>query len=94
MEVKSYSVEKWNDPTGIIEGDRYEFLLEVEVEEDDELYSEEGLSLKVILAIYGEDVRIVNYQFYEATSNKPLDFALEEDEEEEILSFCKDHIKE
>jgi len=42
MEITNHVVDKMNDPTGIIEGDRYEFLLDVEVEEDDELFTEGG----------------------------------------------------
>ena len=37
MEIISHLVNKINDPTGIIVGDRYEFLLDIKVEEDDDL---------------------------------------------------------
>ena len=37
MEITAYSVEEIKDPTNIIEGKRYEFLLDVEVDEEDHL---------------------------------------------------------
>ena len=43
MQITDYVFHKINDPTGIMVGDRYEFLLNVEVDEDDELYTEGSL---------------------------------------------------
>ncbi|MCZ8537709.1 MULTISPECIES: DUF6509 family protein [Paenisporosarcina] len=89
MEITNHMVEKMNDPTGIIVGDRFEFLLAVEVDEDDELYTEGGLELRVILAVEEDTHRIVQYHFTDKASNEVLDFALEDDEEAEILAYCK-----
>ncbi|KMJ59460.1 pullulanase [Bacillus sp. LL01] len=93
MNIKGYEVEKLNDPTGIIEGDRYEFLLNLEVDEEDELYSEEGVYLKVIFAVNESGSRIAQYQFYEVNSNKLLDFGMEEEEEQVVLAYCGEHYK-
>lgn len=94
MKITEYSVEKLWDPTGILPGDRYEFMIDVEVDEDDELYSDNGIYIKLILAVEGENVRIAQYQLYERVTEKYLDFALEEDELEEILLFCKERFTE
>ena len=45
MEITAFSVEEIKDPTNIIEGKRYEFLLDVEVDEEDELYSAAGIEI-------------------------------------------------
>lgn len=89
MEITNYSISQIKDPTGIIAGERYEFLLDVEVDEDDELYTEGGLELRVILAVEGEDARIVFYNFIDKLSRNVLEFALEEDEEAEVLAYCQ-----
>ncbi|MCA1030235.1 DUF6509 family protein [Bacillus timonensis] len=92
MNITRHAFEQIKDPTGILVGDRYEFFLYIEVDEDDELFTENGLYLKAILAVDEQGSRIVQYQFFEETSNKPLDFALEDDEEELILSYCKQQL--
>lgn len=89
MEITNYSISQIKDPTGIIEGERYEFLLDVEVDEDDELYTEGGLELRVILAVEGEEARIAFYNFIDKLSRNALEFALEEDEEAEVLAYCQ-----
>ncbi|TQR20132.1 DUF6509 family protein [Psychrobacillus vulpis] len=95
MKITSYEVDKINDPTGIMLGDRYELFLGIEVPEDDELY-EEGVSLdlRVILAVDEAGERIVQYHFMNRNSAAVLDFGLEEEEEAEVLAFCKEHYKE
>ena len=95
MNITSYEVEKINDPTGIIAGDRYEFLLGIEVPEDDELFDEgNSLDLRVILAVMETESRIVQYHFLNRSNGKLLDFALEEDEESTVLAFCMEHYNE
>lgn len=95
MKITSYEVDKLNDPTGIITGDRYEFLLGIEVPEDDELYEDEySLDLRVILAVSETEERVLQYHIINRTSGKVLDFALEDEEEAIIFSFCKEHYKE
>lgn len=95
MKITSYEVEKIKDPTGIIAGDRYEFLLGIEVPEDDELFEEnESLDIRVILAVEDGLERIVQYHFLNRSNGKVLDFGLEEEEEAIVLSFCKEHYNE
>lgn len=89
MEITDYSFHKINDPTGIMVGDRYEFLLNVEVEEDDELYTEAGLELRVILALEENGARIAHYNFIDKKTRNALEFGLEEDEEQEVLAYCQ-----
>ena len=92
MNITQFSVEEILDPTNIIEGKRYEFLLDVEVDEEDELYSAAGLEIRVIVGVIEENVRIVNYFITDKANNEFLDFALEEDEEAEILAICKEEL--
>ncbi|MDR4886166.1 DUF6509 family protein [Fredinandcohnia sp. QZ13] len=94
MNITGYSVEKLKDPTGILEGERYEFFLDIEVPEDDELYSENGIELKVIYAVDQKGERIAQYYFYERGTEKVLDFELEEDEEIAVNTFCKEHLED
>ncbi|MEH7382161.1 DUF6509 family protein [Bacillus sp. JJ1533] len=94
MNITGYSVEKLKDPTGILEGDRYEFFLDIEVPEDDELYSEHGIELKVIYAVDSTGERIAQYYIYERSTEKVLDFELEEEEEDAVNEFCKVHLHE
>ncbi|AWE06015.1 pullulanase [Lysinibacillus sp. 2017] len=89
MNITQFSIEELLDPTNIIEGKRYEFLLDVEVDEEDELYSEAGLEIRAIVGVIEENVRIMNYFILDKATNEYLDFALEEDEEATILAFCK-----
>mgnify|MGYP003449040943 FL=1 len=92
MNITQFSIEEILDPTNIIEGKRFEFLLDVEVDEEDELYSAAGLEIRVIVGVIEENVRIVNYFIMDKANNEFLDFALEEDEEAEILAICKEEL--
>lgn len=92
MEIKEFSIEELKDPTNIIEGKRYEFILDVEIDEDDEMYSEDGIEIRVLIGRIDDEVRILNYFIIEKGKREYLDFALEDDEEEMILNFCKEQI--
>lgn len=92
MEIKEFSIEELKDPTNIIEGKRYEFILDVEIDEDDEMYSEDGIEIRVLIGHIEDEVRILNYFIIEKGKGEYLDFALEDDEEEMILNFCKEQI--
>ena len=92
MEITAYSVEEIKDPTNIIEGKRYEFLLDVEVDEEDELYTEGGIEIRALIGENAGEVRLLNYFLKERLSEELLDFALEEDEEQMILEFCKEEL--
>jgi len=93
MIITGYEYEKIIDPTGILEGDRYEFFLDIEVDEEDEMYNEDGLYVRLILAVLGDEVKIAQYHIYEKKNDTYVDFALEQEEEEELLQFCKDILK-
>ena len=92
MEITAYSVEEIKDPTNIIEGKRYEYLLDIEVDEEDELYTEAGIEIRAIVGELNVEVRLVNYFLLDKTNNEYLDFALEEDEEAMIIDFAKEQL--
>lgn len=92
MEITGHTVEKLYDPTGILEGDRYEFFLEIKVPEDDELYTDHGILLRVIYIADDKGKRIGQYDFLERGTNQVLDFALEPEEEESVMAYCREHI--
>jgi hypothetical protein len=92
--ITAYTVELIKDPFGILSGTRYEFILEIEVPEEDELYSDQGVLLRVI---YTEDEArsgITKYEFLERNTNKYLDFELESEEEKFVEAFCKVRLSE
>ncbi|MEH6937779.1 DUF6509 family protein [Bacillus sp. JJ664] len=92
LTFKEYTVEEIKDPFGIIEGDRYEFILYIDVPEDDELYNEKGIYIKALFGVKGEESKVIKYDLFEVETNNYLDFDLEEDEEVELKEFCKTHI--
>ena len=91
MEINEYIMKKINDPTGVIAGERFEFRLYINLDEDDELYSEEGTGIRVIFAIDEDVGRIASDHFFDRATDNVLDFELEEDEKGAILAFCKTH---
>ncbi|MEK9196707.1 DUF6509 family protein [Ureibacillus sp. 179-F W5.1 NHS] len=93
MEITQFSMEEIKDPTNIIEGKRFEFLLDVEVDEEDELYSEAGIEVRVLIGQKPEgETYLLNYFIKDKGKNDYLDFALEDDEEAFILDFCKEQL--
>jgi hypothetical protein len=92
MIITGHTVEELKDPTGILSGNRYEVLLSIEVPEEDELYSENGLYIKAIYVHDQGDSRVVQHQIIERNTESILDFELEEDEESLILKYCKESI--
>jgi hypothetical protein len=90
----SYSVELIKDPFGILSGERYEFLLDIEVPEDDELYSENDLYIRVIYRVEEGNSGIVKYEIFEKKTQRYLDFDLEDDEIAVVEAFCKEHLSE
>lgn len=94
LTFKGYNVENVKDPFGILTGKRYEFLIELDVPEDDELYVENGVTARTIVKVVEEQISIVSYELQETTTGELLDFDLEEDEEEALLLFCKEHLPE
>lgn len=92
LTITNHTVKQIKDPFKILTGDRYEFMLEIEVEEDDELYQENGLNVRVIFTVDETRTGIVKYELLERTTEKYIEFDLEEDELEVIEAFCKEHI--
>lgn len=90
----SHSVEDVKDPFGILTGKRYEFLIQLDVPEDDELYVENGVTARAIIKVVDDQVSMVSYDLQETTTGELLDFDMEEDEEEALLLFCKEHLPE
>jgi hypothetical protein len=94
LTITGFSVVKVKDPFGILAGERYEFSLDIEVEEDDELYSESGLYIRVIYRVEESETGVLRYEIFERNTEQYLDFDLEEDEEAIISAFCKEHYTE
>jgi len=90
----SYKVDNLKDPFGILTGKRYEFVVDLDVPEDDELYEENGVSARAIVKVEEDQASIVSYDLMETTTGKILEFDMEEDEEAELLLFCKKHLPE
>ncbi|MFD0674552.1 DUF6509 family protein [Cohnella sp. GCM10027633] len=94
LEITEYSVELVKDPFGILSGKRYEFILELDVPEDDELHSEHGVYAKVVYKSDEERSGIVTCDLYERTTHKFLDIDVEDDEKESLSAFCRDNLPE
>ena len=62
-------------------------MSDIEVDEEDELYTEAGIEIRAIIGELNGEVRLVNYFLLDKTNNEYLDFALEEDEEAMIKSY-------
>ncbi len=93
MNITGHTFEKVEDTTGILSGERYEFFIHVEVDEDDDLYSENGLYIKVIFAVNEGTTKLMQYDIYEKTTDNYIDLALEEDEEKILHDYCVQHAR-
>lgn len=92
MDITGHTVELLEDPFGLLQGNRYEYFLNIEVDEEDELYSEKGLLLKVIFLVDENENRVLQQYFIEQASEKVLDFELEDDELEAVKAYCQQHL--
>lgn len=92
MNITNHHAEELKDPTGILSGDRYEVILDIEVPEDDDLYSEQGMYIKAIFVKEENGARIVQSSIIEKNTESIMDFELEEEEESLILAYCQEHI--
>ncbi|MBW7457752.1 DUF6509 family protein [Paenibacillus sepulcri] len=92
FKVTEYSADLVKDPFGILTGKRYEFVLDLDVPEEDELHSDKGVYIKLIYIVDENREGILKYELHERTSDLILDFEMEEDEEEAIAAFCKEHL--
>lgn len=94
MEINGHTMEILEDPFGLLGGNRYEFFLYIDVDEEDELYTENGLLLKVIFSGDENNAKILQYYFIERATEKVLDFALEEEEEALVKEYCLNNLTE
>ena len=94
LTITGYSVELIKDPFEILTGKRYEWMLDIEVAEDDELHSDNGLYVRVIYVVEESKAGMVRYEIFEKTNDKYVDFELEDDELAVIEAFCKEHLTE
>lgn len=94
MKITEYIMEEIIDPTGLINGERYEFKIYITLDEEDELYSEGGTGIRVIFAVEEATQRIAMAHFFKRENDEVLDFELEDDELQEILEFCKTNYQE
>ncbi|WP_410512815.1 DUF6509 family protein [Paenibacillus sp. BR2-3] len=92
LTITDYSVEQLKDPFGILTGKRYEFLLDLDIPEEDELHSENGVCARVIVKVDEEQFSIISNDLLERGTNQLLDFDMEADEEEAVILFCKEHL--
>jgi hypothetical protein len=92
MNLTLQTFEKLEDPFGILSGDRYEIFFNLEVPEDDELYHEAGLLLKVLYIVDETGSRISHYHIFEKDSNKFIEVGLEDDEEALLKEICEKQI--
>ncbi|MFD2613134.1 DUF6509 family protein [Paenibacillus gansuensis] len=91
LDITEYSVEYIKDPFGIVEGKRYEFLIDINVDEDDELSARNGVYIRAIYAMREGVGSLVKYDLLERGTDKYLEFDLEEEEEAALLTFCNEH---
>lgn len=94
MNITEYMVEEIIDPTGLIEGQRFEFRLFAMLDEEDELYTEDGIGIRTILAVGDGEERIAVAHFFNRATDEVYDFELEEEELNMLLQFCKTKYEE
>ncbi|MGO4109212.1 DUF6509 family protein [Paenibacillus sp. YAF4_2] len=94
LEITTYSVEFIKDPFGILSGRRYEFLVDIELDEEDDLYSSNGIYIRAVYSVEEGGNRLVKHELIERVTDKLLDFELEDEEVEELLAFCAEHYAE
>ncbi|PLT28002.1 DUF6509 family protein [Peribacillus deserti] len=92
LTIINHEAEEIKDPFGILSGRRYEFYLQAEVPEDDELYRENGVYIRVVFSVDEGRSSLIKYDLYEYVTDAFLDFELEEEEEELIAEYCRNNL--
>jgi hypothetical protein len=90
--IEEYTVELLEDPTGLLSGDIYEFKIFIAVDEEDDLYSEKGVYVRVLFKVENNQKKITQASFHEQLTDSYLDFELEEEEEALIFHFCENNL--
>ncbi|HEX5564021.1 MAG TPA: DUF6509 family protein [Sporosarcina sp.] len=94
MEIIEYSMIELIDPTGILTGNRYEFRIYVNFDEEDELYNEKGTGVRVIYAVDEGEGKVASYHLFDRATDAVLDFDLEDEEVAELATFCSEQLEE
>lgn len=89
FKITEYSVEAIADPFKILIGERFEYMLDLEVEEDDELYHDAGVRLRVVYAVSEGIGKVVKYEFQTGDTGKYIDFEMEDDELVMVEQYCQ-----
>lgn len=92
--ITGHKAELVKDPFKILSGKRYEFRLDLDVEEDDELYTPMGIYARAVLKIDEGNVTLLSSDLLERSTDRLLDFDMEEDEEQAVLAYCLEHLPE
>ena len=92
--ITEFEAQLINDQFGILPGNRYEFLLYLDVPEDDELYNENGVYVRAVYLVDDENKQLLTYSLIERGEDTVLDFELEEDEIKMITDFCEKYYSE
>ncbi|PIC63562.1 pullulanase [Sporosarcina sp. P13] len=93
MKIVNGKAEELVDPTGIIEGQRYEFLLTVTFDEDDELFNEKGTGLRLLYSVKDGQRKMLTYQFYELATESPFDLEWDEEEQTTAEQYCIEYFQ-
>ncbi|PID15513.1 pullulanase [Sporosarcina sp. P34] len=94
MQIVKGEVQELVDPTGILDGQRYEFLLTVTLDEEDELFNEEGTGLRMLYSVKDGERKMLTYQFYELATESPFDVEWDEEEQASAEQYCNEHFPE
>lgn len=93
LEIKHHTFKEEKNEFGLIKGKRYEFQLDVTVPEDDPLHAIKALMLCVLFDVEEkEGPHIYRYWFFDGVTGSTYNDALKEEEEEIIVSYCKQQL--
>ncbi|WP_195572505.1 DUF6509 family protein [Paenibacillus sp. 1001270B_150601_E10] len=92
LTIIGHTAEQVKDPFGILSGIRYECNLNIEVPEDDELYLENGVYVRVIFRADGDQSSIVKYDLHERFTDRYLDIDLEDEELALVEQYCREQL--
>lgn len=92
FKVTELEITEVNDPFQILKGKRYEIVLNLDVEEDDELFDEQGVQLRVVYVMDDQQSKIARYEFINAVTKKYIDIEMEEEELAYIEQLCKEQV--